>query len=61
MNYFMLLTGVYTGKLVNTNLENYKKITTKASGMPVNVEHLILRRALNRTGKGCRNLVLPMM
>lgn len=39
--------------LVNTNLENYKKIT-KASGMPVNVEQPTLRRALDRTEKrGC--------
>lgn len=38
--------GIEIGKLVKkkkkTSLENYKKVTATASGIPVNVEHLIL-------------------
>ena len=35
--------GIEIGKLVKKKcLENYKKVTATASGIPVNVEHLIL-------------------
>jgi len=33
-------------------LENYEKITAKASGMPENGEQLTFRRTLDGTGKG---------